>query len=95
MYLGSVVEIGPAEALFAGPAHPYTEALLSAIPRTRRTREPARSRILLSGDLPSPLNPPKGCVFSTRCPKVQDRCRAERPVLEAKPDGRAVACHFA
>lgn len=94
MYLGSIVEIGDAEALFSAPAHPYTEALLSAIPQARRAKGPARPRVILQGDLPSPLAPPAGCAFSTRCPRAVDRCRAERPALRAQPDGRSVACHL-
>jgi peptide/nickel transport system ATP-binding protein len=90
MYLGSIMEIGESEPVFAHPMHPYTEALLSAIPRMT----PGPARIMLEGDLPSPLDPPKGCVFSTRCPVATERCRVERPALAPQSDGRAVACHF-
>ena len=91
MYLGHVMEQGPKAALFARPLHPYTKALLGSTPGIGgRSVE----RIVLKGELPSPLNPPSGCVFSTRCPHVRDRCRAERP-LPRPLDGRLVACHFA
>ncbi|MER8873154.1 ATP-binding cassette domain-containing protein [Mesorhizobium sp. M0814] len=93
MYLGSVVEIGNTDDVFERPAHPYTEALVSSIP-VQETRAECRPRILLKGDMPSSLDPPKGCKFSTRCPIVQDRCRAERPLLRFLPGGRQVACHF-
>lgn len=92
MYLGSIVELGDTDALYDAPRHPYTQALLSAIPQ--HGTEAKRERILLKGDLPSPLDPPKGCKFSTRCPYAQPRCSAERPPLTKAPDGRAVACHF-
>ncbi len=89
IYLGHVVEIGTAEAIFEDPQHPYTRALLSATP----VAEPGakRDRIVLKGELPSPINPPPGCVFHTRCPVAFDRCRVDEPVLETKR-GRDVAC---
>ena len=90
MYLGLAVEHGPKEHIFARPLHPYTQALLGATPGMGRSRK----RIVPKGELPSPLDPPKGCVFSTRCPYVTDRCRAERPHLRPL-DGRLVACHYA
>ena len=90
MYLGLAVEHGPKERIFARPLHPYTQALLGATPGMGRSRE----RIVPKGELPSPLDPPKGCVFSTRCPYVTERCRAERPALRPL-DGRLVACHYA
>jgi dipeptide transport system ATP-binding protein len=90
MYLGLAVEHGPKERIFARPLHPYTQALLGATPGMGRDRK----RIVPKGELPSPLDPPKGCVFSTRCPYVTDRCRAERPQLRPL-DGRLVACHYA
>ncbi|WP_342362510.1 peptide ABC transporter ATP-binding protein [Terrarubrum flagellatum] len=91
MYLGHSIEQGPKHALFARPLHPYTQALLASTPNTSGAK---RERIVLRGELPSPLNPPKGCVFSTRCPYVKDRCRAERPAPRTL-DNRMVACHFA
>jgi len=90
MYLGLAVEHGPKERIFARPLHPYTQALLAATPGMGR----ARKRVVPKGELPSPLDPPKGCVFSTRCPYVTDRCRAERPPLRPL-DGRLIACHYA
>ncbi|MGO4706248.1 peptide ABC transporter ATP-binding protein [Microvirga sp. 2MCAF38] len=91
MYLGNVVEQGPKERIYARPLHPYTQALLSSTPGISGQK---RERIVLKGELPSPLNPPTGCVFSTRCPYVTDRCRTERPALR-ELDGRKVACHYA
>jgi oligopeptide/dipeptide ABC transporter ATP-binding protein len=90
MYLGRIVEMADKRALFATPRHPYTQALLSAIPRP----EPGsgQQRILLSGDVPSPANPPSGCPFHTRCKHVQPRCKQEVPALESVA-GHAVACH--
>ena len=93
MYLGAIVEIGPAEAVFAHPAHPYTQALISAVPKPA-TGGKTRQRIILSGDVPSPINPPKGCHFHPRCPVVQDRCRTEAPMLALAANGRSVACHY-
>ena len=91
MYLGRVVETGVAREVFASPRHPYTEALLSATPVADPTHE--KTRIRLTGELPSPLNPPPGCAFHPRCRKVEARCREEHPTL--RPDsGQRVACHF-
>jgi peptide/nickel transport system ATP-binding protein len=92
MYLGKIVELAPKKSIFAAPKHPYTEALLSAVP----TPEPGarRRRIILKGDVPSPINPPKGCRFHTRCPYAFDRCRTEEPELRAMQDGQFVACHL-
>ena len=90
MYLGLAVEQGPKEKIFGNALHPYTQALLASTPGMGRRRE----RALARGELPSPLNPPAGCVFSTRCPYVTDTCRAERPPLR-HVDGRDVACHYA
>jgi dipeptide transport system ATP-binding protein len=93
MYLGNAVEQGEKTAIFANPLHPYTQALLASTPGLAGSGA-AKQRIVLKGELPSPLNPPSGCVFSTRCPHVTDRCRAERPVLR-EVAGRQVACHYA
>jgi len=94
MYLGRLAEIGPSEALYRRPLHPYTEALISAVPSTDPDVEARRQRIILKGDVPSPQNPPPGCVFQTRCPKAFDRCRVEVPALLDKGEGRQVACHL-
>ena len=92
MYLGSIVETGTAEDLYRAPAHPYTQALISAVPVPDIDR--VRSRIVLTGDVPSPMSPPAGCRFHPRCRYAQDRCRTERPVLAPVAEGRTVACHF-
>ncbi|WP_457280469.1 peptide ABC transporter ATP-binding protein [Polaromonas sp. P5_D5] len=92
MYLGHAVEQGEKNALFNRPLHPYTQALLASTPGLAGTG--VKQRIVLKGELPSPLNPPTGCVFSTRCPHVTDRCRAERPQLREVAE-RQVACHYA
>ncbi|WP_199564170.1 dipeptide ABC transporter ATP-binding protein [Shinella sp. WSJ-2] len=94
MYLGSVVEEGPAEAVFSAPAHPYSQALISAVPVVETTPGGSRKRILLTGDVPSPLNPPSGCRFHPRCPIARDRCRTERPEPHSFGADRKVACHF-
>ena len=93
MYLGHAVEQGDKKTLFTQPLHPYTQALLASTPGIVGTGN-SKKRIVLSGELPSPLNPPSGCVFSTRCPHVTARCEQERPTLRAL-DGRQVACHLA
>ncbi len=90
MYLGKLVEIGNTSDVFNSPAHPYTEALLNAIPRMEP--DTGRKRIFLDGDVPSPINPPAGCPFHTRCPKVMERCRTEAPKLSDHGRGRSVAC---
>ena len=91
MYLGKVVESAPKRALFATPRHPYTRALLASTPRIDRAAR--QQRQVLSGELPSPLNPPSGCTFHKRCPFAVERCRVEVPLLEAAGDGQLVACH--
>ncbi len=94
MYLGSIVETGASDRLFERPAHPYTRALVSAVPVPSVGPEARRDRVILRGEIPSPLDPPSGCLFHTRCPAVQDRCRIDRPALTRQADGRQVACHF-
>jgi oligopeptide transport system ATP-binding protein len=91
MYLGRVVEIAKARALYDNPKHPYTEALLSAVPIPDPSVK--RTRMVLQGDVPNPINPPAGCHFHTRCPIAEARCRVEVPVLKADAEGHAVACH--
>ncbi|MBQ4901851.1 dipeptide ABC transporter ATP-binding protein [Paenibacillus sp. Marseille-P2973] len=92
MYLGKLVEVGETETLFAAPLHPYTAALLSAIPKPTPGRR--QERIVLQGDVPSPANPPSGCRFHTRCPLAQAKCSQVEPLLEEIMPGRQVACHF-
>ena len=91
MYLGRVVETGPAKAVCGSPKHPYTQALLSAVPSLDPSTK--RKRLILPGELPSPIHPPKGCPFHPRCPVAEPRCEVEVPALEGIGEGRAVACH--
>lgn len=98
MYLGQIAEIGDRDQIYNHPTHPYTQALLSAVPVPDPRLRGTRDQIMLTGDVPSPANPPKGCRFHTRCWKAKDRCVEEMPVLETHPDrasGHLSACHFA
>lgn len=92
MYLGTIVETGSKKELYENPGHPYTRALLSAVPQPDPARE--KNRILLKGDLPSPVNPPSGCLFHTRCPYCTDKCKAEKPVMQMVSEKHGVKCHY-
>ncbi|MCQ6562293.1 ABC transporter ATP-binding protein [Paenibacillus mendelii] len=92
MYLGKLVEVGDSEEVFTRPRHPYTKALISAIPEINP--EHAAAPIKLTGEIPSPINPPSGCRFHTRCPFAVERCKSEMPELKVAEDGHAVACHL-
>jgi len=94
MYLGKIMETANTAELFSSPKHPYTKALLSAVPIPDPVIEKSRERIILKGDIPSPMNPPSGCVFNTRCWKAQDLCRVEAPKLLKISPTREIACHF-
>ena len=96
MYLGTLVEVGSRDQIWRSPQHPYTRALLAAAPiaNPRLARERARQRTVLQGELPSPIDPPAGCPFQSRCPMAEPRCRAERPALRPLGSGTLAACHF-
>lgn len=94
MYLGEIVELGPTREIFSSPRHPYTEALISAIPEPDPRAERQKARIVLRGDIPSPRNKPSGCPFHPRCPYAFERCKAEKPALREYDPGRWVSCHL-
>jgi oligopeptide transport system ATP-binding protein len=94
MYLGRIAELSPRDDLYSRPLHPYAEALLSAVNEPDPRKAATRQRIILKGDVPSPANPPKGCNFCTRCPKVMDICKTVKPDLFEVEPGRHVACHL-
>jgi oligopeptide transport system ATP-binding protein len=94
LYLGRIMEIAERDAFYANPMHPYSRALITAIPVPDPKVERRRERVMLQGDLPSPLNPPTGCRFCTRCPMATDLCHTSEPPLTPRADGRLVACHF-
>ena len=94
MYLGRIVELTSRDELFANPLHPYTQALISAVPVPDPDVEATRKRIILEGDLPSPANPPKGCNFNTRCPLAVESCFQEDPVYREVKPGHFAACHL-
>ena len=95
MYLGRIVEEADRETFFADPKHPYTRALMSAVPEADPVVQRRKQRMVLKGELPSPSNVPSGCAFHTRCPLATEICFRDRPALTPRPDGARVACHHA
>jgi oligopeptide transport system ATP-binding protein len=94
MYLGRIVEIATRDAIYRAPLHPYTQALLAAVPVADPVIEATRPRAIVAGEVPSAMRPPPGCRFHTRCPQALPRCKSEDPALRELGDGRAVACHL-
>ena len=94
MYLGTLVEVGGRDQIWRNPQHPYTKALLAAAPVANPKLARTRQRTVLQGELPSPIDPPAGCPFHSRCPIAQDRCKAEKPVLRPVGGRALAACHF-
>jgi oligopeptide/dipeptide ABC transporter ATP-binding protein len=94
MYAGQLVEVADKDAVYDSPAHPYTQALLSAVPIPDPEIEARRKRVMVKGDVPNLIDPPPGCRFASRCPFAQDRCREESPVLRSIGEGHEAACHF-
>jgi len=95
MYLGKVMEMADRNEIYLRPQHPYTKALMSAVPIPNPKKARTRQRIILQGDIPSPINPPQGCNFNTRCPVAQEICFKEEPVYRELAPGHFIACHFA
>ena len=94
MYLGRVVELADADEIYKNPQHPYTKALISAVPVPDPSLKGSRGRTVLGGEVPSPLNPPSGCTFHTRCPLAEARCKTESPTLRDVGEGHKAACHL-
>ena len=94
MYVGKIVEVTDRNAIFENPLHPYTRALLSAIPVPDPVLEKKRTRVILTGDVPSPVKPPPACRFNTRCPYAEENCRTDEPLLSEVKPGHWVACHY-
>ena len=94
VYLGNMVEIAESDEIYKNPNHPYTQALISAVPIPDPSVEKNKNLILIDGDLPSPIDPPSGCVFRTRCPKAQEICTQKKPEFKELTKGHSVACHF-
>jgi peptide/nickel transport system ATP-binding protein len=94
MYLGKLCEVGPADDIYSAPLHPYTAALLASIPNPDPTQPRVRTDEKIGGEPPSPIDPPTGCRFHTRCPFAQERCRVEEPRMRSFGPGHTVACHF-